>query len=255
MRNVTIWNPLVPQSNRLESPNCSTRRESAPPTHIVIHITGTDSLASVKRTFLARQSVSAHYLIGKGGELYQFVPDQYRAWHSGIDVATRSLFRKGQDTWSRYIKYFSWYKGYPRDAVFVDGDLNPVWRRAEAVFVAHRDGRQWDEYDYFSQRWGEQAQPVNFEIEPDPNNYSIGIEILGFGSKLSDPSVYTPLMYQTLVGLVEDLADRYDIPMRKGRIIGHEDVNPVARFGWDPNQGFDWSCVHAEESTLVAVDV
>jgi hypothetical protein len=26
--------------------------------------------------------------------------------------------------------------------------------------------------------------------------------------------------------------------------VGHEDVNPIGRFGWDPNAGFDWTVVH-----------
>lgn len=254
MVDALMWNPLVAESNRLKSPNWSTRRGGARPTHIVVHVTGTDSFASVKRTFLTPKSVSAHYVIGKAGELYQFVPDQYRAWHAGIDKSTRSLLRKGQDIWSRYVKYFSWYKKYPVGAVFVDGDLNPVWGRTEAVFVLRRDRGRWDEYDYFRQRWGEDAQPVNFEVDPDPNNYSIGIELVGFGSKTPDDDVYTEAMYETLSRLIEDLSERHGIPMEKRRIVGHEDVNPVARFGWDPNQGFDWRKVHVEQSALVLND-
>lgn len=81
-------------------------------------------------------------------------------------------------------------------------------------------------------------------MDSDPNNYSIGIETLGFGAKTNDPNIYTPAMYSALHTLVADLSQKYDIPMVKGRVVGHEDVNPVARFGWDPSAGFDWSRVY-----------
>lgn len=51
----------------------------------------------------------------------------------------------------------------------------------------------------------------------------------------------TPAMYATLRTLVQDLSQKYSIPIEEGRIVGHEDVNPIARFGWDPSAGFDWS--------------
>jgi hypothetical protein len=37
-----------------------------------------------------------------------------------------------------------------------------------------------------------------------------------------------------------DLCEKYEIPTDKAHIIGHEDVNPVERWGWDPNSGFNW---------------
>ena len=238
----TDWNSLVPLANRLQSPNRNSRKPaSLTPTHIVVHVTGTDSLASVKKLFAAANSVSAHYLVTKDGQIFQFVPDAYRAWHTGIETTARTLYRKGASQWTRYLKYFSWYKGYPAGSIYVNGDLQPVWDKTEAVFVARADGASWPEYNYFLSRWPSQDLPVNFESDNDPNNYSIGIETLGFGAKTPDPSVYTPAMYATLRALITDLSRKYGIPMRKGRIVGHEDVNPIARFGWDPSTGFEWS--------------
>ena len=76
----TDWNGVVLQANRFPSPNKNSRRPTTQtPTHIVIHVTGTDSLTSVKKTFLADKSVSAHYLVTKDGEVLQFVPDAFRA--------------------------------------------------------------------------------------------------------------------------------------------------------------------------------
>src|SRR5688500_9852332 len=98
---LTDWNEVIPPGNVLESPNKNARKPaSARPTHIVIHVTGTNSLDSVKATFLAANSVSAHYLVTPSGELYQFVKDGGRAYHAGIDTNTRKLYRKGYETWS-----------------------------------------------------------------------------------------------------------------------------------------------------------
>lgn len=246
MSNLQAWNEMAPPGNRFVSPNFNSRKPTGlTPTHIVIHVTGTQSLASVKQTFMAGNSVSAHYLVGMDGALYQFVPDALRAWHAGIESNSRNLYRKGMAVWCRYLKYFSWYKGYPKDAQYVNGDLKPVWDKTEAVFVRRADGASWPEYGYFLQRWPGADKPVNFDVDADPNNYAIGIETLGVGSKTADPAVYTPAMYAALRALVSNLSDKYAIPMQKGRVIGHEDVNPISRFGWDPSCGFDWARVYA----------
>jgi hypothetical protein len=242
----TDWNSLVHVSNRFVSPNRNARKPAhAIPTHIVIHVTGTDDAASVKKLFMSKDSVSAHYLVLKDGAIAQFVPDAFRAYHAGIESNARVLYRKGAAVWMRYLKYFSWYTGYPSNAVYLDGDLKPVWDKTEAVFVARQNGQAWPHYQYFSQRWPGLDAPVHFGIDADPNNYAIGIETLGVGSKSANPAVYTPAMYKSLRTLVRDLSERYGIPMEKGRIVAHEDVNPIARFGWDPGAGFDWSRVHA----------
>lgn len=239
------WNSLIPLANRLQSPNRNGRKPAnRVPTHIVVHVTGTDSLTSVKNTFMAANSVSAHYLVTKNGQMLQFVPDTYRAWHAGIETTARNLYRKGAAHWTRYLKYFSWYKGYPTGSIYVNGDLQPVWDKTEAVFVARADGQPWPEYNYFLSRWEHRDLPINFESDSDPNNYSIGIETLGFGAKTPDKDVYTAEMYASLRALVSDLSVKYGIPMEKGRIVGHEDVNPLARFGWDPSSGFDWQRIY-----------
>lgn len=238
---MTIWNPLVASAHRLASLNHNARRPAQlRPTHVVLHVTGTDKLASVKQTFLAQNSVSAHYLIDKAGLIHQFVPEDRRAWHAGIDANSRALYRRAGQAWQRYLKYFSWYKGYPAGVVYLDGDLKPVWDKTESAFVARADGAPWPEYGYFTARWGHAAGPVYFDVDPDPNNHSIGIELLGYGAKTADPATYTPAMYQSLDTLLQDICGRHGIPRQKGRIVGHEDVHPVGRFGWDPAPGFDW---------------
>ncbi len=238
------WNELVPPANRLPTTNKNERPAGVKPTHIVIHITGTEGLAGVKSHFTKLKSVSAHYLIGKKGELFQFVPDAARAFHAGIESVVRRLYGQGPQVWRRHLKYYKWYTGYGKGAIFVDGDLQPVWDKTEAVFVTRADGQPWPQYKYVDTRWPNDEAPINFAVHQDPNDYSIGIETLGFGATKPSKTAYTPEMYATLQRLVTDLTQRHDIPMKKGRVVGHEDVNPIGRFGWDPGQGFDWSVVN-----------
>jgi len=76
----------APQRNPLAqwvpSPNYNSRQ----PILIVIHHTEQDSVQQSLDTLRTRNSggqVSAHYLVGKDGALYQLVPDAMRAWHAG----------------------------------------------------------------------------------------------------------------------------------------------------------------------------
>lgn len=239
------WNALVPAANRFDSPNRNVGgMAGGKPTHVVIHVTGTDNLQSVKHTFMDPNAQrSAHYLVAANGDLFQFARDADRAWHAGIGGAVRALYERQPRVWRRYLRYFDWYTGYPADAVYLDTGLQPV-PLADAAFVARANGTDWPNYDYFGTRWPGQDLPVNYTADRDPNRYAIGIETMGYGGPKADPAVYTPAMYQTLDKLLADLSAKYGIPRQKGRIVGHEDVNPVERFGWDPHAGFDWSVAH-----------
>lgn len=54
------------------------------PNIVVIHHTAQDSVEQTLNTFtLPRTQVSAHYVIGKNGEIYHMLHDLYRAWHGG----------------------------------------------------------------------------------------------------------------------------------------------------------------------------
>ncbi|MGC1632187.1 MAG: N-acetylmuramoyl-L-alanine amidase, partial [Gelidibacter sp.] len=54
------------------------------PNIVVIHHTAQDSVGQTLKTFtLERTQVSAHYVIGKNGEIYHMLNDFYRAWHGG----------------------------------------------------------------------------------------------------------------------------------------------------------------------------
>src|SRR5680860_175168 len=55
------------------------------PNFVVIHHTAQESVDQTLKTFtLPRTQVSAHYVIGKNGTIYNMLNDYYRAWHGGV---------------------------------------------------------------------------------------------------------------------------------------------------------------------------
>ncbi|MFF2654174.1 N-acetylmuramoyl-L-alanine amidase [Streptomyces sp. NPDC058045] len=75
------------------------------------------------------------------------------------------------------------------------------------------------------------------------NSHSVGIEHEGF---LADPDAwYTEAMYRTSARLVSYLAHRYDIPLDRRHVIGHEEVPATTGAGipgmhTDPGPYWDW---------------
>lgn len=54
------------------------------PNYVIIHHTAQDSLQQTLRTFtVPHAQVSAHYVIGRDGEVYQMLNDYLRGWHAG----------------------------------------------------------------------------------------------------------------------------------------------------------------------------
>ena len=77
---------LVPARNPIAhwvpSPNYNARQ----PILIVIHATEQDSVKQALKTLRTSNRggrVSAHYLVGRSGKIYQLVSDRKRAWHAG----------------------------------------------------------------------------------------------------------------------------------------------------------------------------
>ena len=75
------------------------------------------------------------------------------------------------------------------------------------------------------------------------NMHSIGLEHEGIAE---DGGLwYTEAMYRTSARLVRYLANRYDIPLDRGHIIGHDQVpGPTPAYvpgmHWDPGPYWDW---------------
>ncbi|MBE1486225.1 N-acetylmuramoyl-L-alanine amidase [Plantactinospora soyae] len=75
------------------------------------------------------------------------------------------------------------------------------------------------------------------------NAKAIGLEHEGFAAQ---GTWYTEAMYRTSAKLVRHLADRYDIPLDRQHIIGHDNVPGilpanVRGMHWDPGPYWDWS--------------
>ncbi len=234
------WNPAIPSARRYQG-RCGDRPAGAKVSRVIVHITGNRDLAQVVNSFTTRPA-SAHYLVDQKGKIHQFVSEDKAAWHSGIVSYVRSLYKRSDINWREYKRYFSWHKGYGADAVYLDATLRQVDKDSgQALLVRRRGGGEWPDYAYFDKRWGRGAGPVGFAETVNPNHNSIGIEILGLGSKYPSDTEYSDAMYEALSPLIADICERYNIERSLGNVCGHEDVNPVERWGWDPNSGFDWS--------------
>ncbi len=89
--------PLTP--NWHPSPNFGERRDGLTPSLIVLHYTAMDSATeALDRLCDPVHEVSAHYLIGGDGTLWQMVREEDRAWHAGAgewhgqsDINSRSI--------------------------------------------------------------------------------------------------------------------------------------------------------------------
>jgi N-acetyl-anhydromuramyl-L-alanine amidase AmpD len=76
------------------------------------------------------------------------------------------------------------------------------------------------------------------------NTHAVGIENEGFATQGN--LWYTNQMYRSTARLTRYLADRYDIPLDREHIIGHDQVpGPTTVFQpgmhWDPGPYFDWA--------------
>ncbi|WP_232241344.1 N-acetylmuramoyl-L-alanine amidase [Kutzneria sp. 744] len=76
------------------------------------------------------------------------------------------------------------------------------------------------------------------------NEHSIGIEHEGIAAQ--GGAWYTEQMYQASAKLVRYLAAKYDIPLDRQHILGHEDVSReratnFAAVHWDPGPYWDWA--------------
>ena len=85
-----LWHP---------SPGFGPRRDGLTPSLIVVHYTGMgDASAALERLCDPEVEVSAHYLIGRDGTVWQMVEEKHRAWHAGAgewagcsDINSRSI--------------------------------------------------------------------------------------------------------------------------------------------------------------------
>jgi N-acetylmuramoyl-L-alanine amidase len=81
------------------SPNLGPRRDGLRPELVVLHYTEmTSADAALDRLCDPCAQVSAHYLIGRDGTVWQLVDEAQRAWHAGA-----GMWRRREDVNSRSI--------------------------------------------------------------------------------------------------------------------------------------------------------
>jgi N-acetylmuramoyl-L-alanine amidase len=81
------------------SPNHGERAHGLATDILLLHYTGTESTAAALTCLCDPvAAVSSHYLIDESGEIYQLVPEAWRAWHAGVsswegetDINSRSI--------------------------------------------------------------------------------------------------------------------------------------------------------------------
>lgn len=134
--------------------------------------------------------------------------------------------------------------------IFVDYNLS-------IHYIVHRDGTVecYIPEDRVAWHAGKGTFAEDEQYTNRMNHYAIGIEIAAIGSESDmaqyltaqeyaalDPSLlgFTDAQYASLQALVRDLCSRYDIPMDRQHVLGHEDYSPTKS---DPGELFDWDRV------------
>jgi N-acetylmuramoyl-L-alanine amidase len=68
----------------IQSSNFDTRTPGCAPQFVLLHYTEMLFDNALAKLCDKNAKVSAHYIIKKTGEIYNLVPDEYRAWHAGL---------------------------------------------------------------------------------------------------------------------------------------------------------------------------
>jgi hypothetical protein len=113
---------------------------------------------------------------------------------------------------------------------YYDGTLDIVQdpkRISWNYTVRSSDGHIAEHLDHSNVGW----QAGNWAV----NMRSLGVEHEGFAA---DGSWYTEILYRNSAELVGFLADRYDVPIDRAHILGHDNVPQSTH--WDPGPYWDW---------------
>ncbi|WP_371483063.1 N-acetylmuramoyl-L-alanine amidase [Kitasatospora sp. NBC_00315] len=78
------------------------------------------------------------------------------------------------------------------------------------------------------------------------NMHSIGIEHEGYAFPTTKPTWYSEQLYQSSATLTRYLAGRFNVPLDRQHIIGHDDVpgpteSAISGMHWDPGTFWDWN--------------
>jgi len=179
------------------SPNYNDRR----PTYVVLHHTSNDSASQALRTLTDRlRGVSAHYLVGRDGRIYQLVDERRRAWHAG-----QSRWGSDTDLNSSSIGIELDNNGrepFPEEQIDallrLLGDLKSRYKIPTENFLGHADvapGRKVDPSAWFP--WRQLAQH-GFGLWCDPPSprapagfdADLGLQSLGYDTTRREAAIH-----------------------------------------------------------------
>ncbi len=177
----------------------SDNHDARDPVLIVLHATEQDSVQRSLDTLRSRNStgpVSAHYLIGRDGALYQLVSEERRAWHAGAgrwgtitDVNSASIgIELGNDgvdpfppaqiaTLLRLLDDICRRHGIPREQIIAHADMAPTRKRDPS---RHFPWRQLAEAGFG--RW-----PQTLDVAPPPG-FDALLALRALGYPTDDPA-------------------------------------------------------------------
>jgi N-acetylmuramoyl-L-alanine amidase len=180
------------------SPNFGDRRDAARPELIVLHYTAMPTAqAALARLSDPAFEVSAHYLIGRCGQIWQMVEEEKRAWHAGAgswegagDVNSRSI---GIELSNSGAEPFSELLMSSLEALLTD--IMARWGIPPQNVIGHSDmapGRKIDpgprfdwprlEQQGMARACGETVQ----DLTPDPVQFRALATVCGYPEDVSD---------------------------------------------------------------------
>lgn len=200
-----------PMAEWVPSPNEEARR----PVIIVIHATEQNGVARSLHTLRTENRggpVSAHYLVGRDGSLYQLVADERRAWHAGsgrwgtiTDLNSASIgieldndggadFPQAQiETLIRLLDDLCTRLSIPRSQIIAHADLAPTRKRDPNVRFPWRTLAM----EGFG-RWPAEDAP------PAPEGFDFWLAMAAFGYSLDDPDAALRAFRRRFRGMESD---------------------------------------------------
>jgi N-acetylmuramoyl-L-alanine amidase len=184
--------PGIPVAWRA-SPNFDQRR----PNLVILHHTSDDTVEEAMATLTApARKVSAHYLVGRTGEIFQLVDERARAWHAGVsywggqtDINSTSIGIELDN---------NGFEPYPEAQIAallaLLADLKARYSIPAANFVGHGDvapGRKDDPNGFFPwKRLAESGFGLWCDV-PDPvapESFDIPTALMALGYNPANPS-------------------------------------------------------------------
>jgi len=165
------------------SPNFDDRAPGSYVKHVILHYTGMVSAeAALDRLCDANAKVSAHYMIDEGGEIFQLVQEDKRAWHAGVsswqgmtDINSYSIGIELVNPGHDYPGYQGDYRAFPEaQMASLKGLLGDIISRHDVklrFILGHSDvapGRKIDPGELFD--WpglAKEGLAIWPEVKPD----------------------------------------------------------------------------------------